>query len=60
MESSSRVQAQPYPWKTVCILILAGTLTGPLVVPYFLGLQASAPNPAQGLPRHAGLDGLIP
>lgn len=40
-----------YPWKTFWILTLAGTLTGPLVIPYFLGLQAAAPNPPQGLPQ---------
>jgi len=34
-----------YPWKTFVVLTLAGTLTGPLVIPYFLGLQAIAPNP---------------
>lgn len=33
-----------YPWKTFGVLVAAGTLTGPLVLPYFLGLQASAPN----------------
>lgn len=40
-----------YPWKTFWILTLAGTLTGPLVLPYFLGLQATAPNPVQVLPE---------
>lgn len=34
-----------YPWKTFAFLTLAGTLTGPLVIPYFLGLQATAPHP---------------
>lgn len=33
-----------YPWKTFVVLTLAGTLTGPLVIPYFLGLQAIAPQ----------------
>ena len=36
---------RPYPWRTFWILTLAGTLTGPLVLPYFLGLQATAPYP---------------
>lgn len=35
-----------YPWKTFIFLTLAGTLTGPLVIPYFLGLQASSPSQA--------------
>lgn len=35
-----------YPWKTFVVLTLAGTLTGPLVIPYFLGLQAIAPHAA--------------
>ncbi|HEX4955690.1 MAG TPA: CPBP family intramembrane glutamic endopeptidase [Thermoanaerobaculia bacterium] len=34
-----------YPWKTFGFLTLACTLTGPLVIPYFLGLSATAPNP---------------
>jgi len=34
-----------YPWKTFAFLVAAGTLTGPLVLPYFLGLNAIAPNP---------------
>lgn len=38
-------QTRSYPWKTFAFLTLAGTLTGPLAVPYFLGLQAIAPNP---------------
>lgn len=43
-----------YPWKTFWILTLAGTLAGPLVIPYFLGLQAAAPNPPQDLPQSLG------
>jgi len=37
-----------YPWKTFAVLVAAGTLTGPLVNPYFFGLQAIAmvPQPA--------------
>lgn len=34
-----------YPWKTFLFLVAAGTLTGPLVLPYFFGLQAISPNP---------------
>jgi membrane protease YdiL (CAAX protease family) len=37
--------SRPYPWKTFAFLVAAGTLTGPLVLPYFLGLQATAPGP---------------
>ena len=37
--------SRPYPWKTFAFLVAAGTLTGPLVIPYFLGLQAIAPGP---------------
>ncbi len=37
--------ARPYPWKTFAVLVAAGTLTGPLVLPYFFGLQAIAPHP---------------
>ena len=33
-----------YPWQTFGFLTLACTLTGPLVIPYFLGLEATAPN----------------
>lgn len=41
---------RPYPWKTFAFLVAAGTLTGPLVIPYFLGLQAIAPGPHPPLP----------
>jgi hypothetical protein len=37
--------ARPYPWKTFAALAAAGTLTGPLVLPYALGLEAIAPVP---------------
>jgi len=37
--------SRPYPWKTFAFLSAAGTLTGPLVLPYFLGLAATAPVP---------------
>jgi membrane protease YdiL (CAAX protease family) len=46
MSSASR----PYPWKTFAFLSAAGVLTGPLVLPYFLGLQATAPTPEPVLP----------
>jgi membrane protease YdiL (CAAX protease family) len=36
---------RPYPWKTFAFLVAAGTLTGPLVIPYLLGLVAIAPGP---------------
>jgi len=34
-----------YPWRTLIFLVAAGTLTGPLVIPYFLGLEMIAPGP---------------
>jgi membrane protease YdiL (CAAX protease family) len=34
-----------YPWRTFIFLVAAGTLTGPLVIPYLLGLSAIAPGP---------------
>jgi membrane protease YdiL (CAAX protease family) len=37
--------SRPYPWRTFAVLTAAGTLTGPLVLPYALGLQATAPVP---------------
>src|SRR6059058_1670749 len=42
--------SRPYPWKTFLFLVAAGTLTGPLVIPYFLGLQAIAPGPQPPVP----------
>lgn len=44
-----------FPWKTFWFLTLTGTLTGPLVIPYFLGLQATAPNPPQAIPGSMGM-----
>ena len=38
-------KARRYPWRTFIFLVAAGTLTGPLVIPYFLGLLAIAPGP---------------
>jgi hypothetical protein len=35
--------SRPYPWKTFAVLAAACTLTGPLVIPYALGLEAAAP-----------------
>lgn len=35
--------SRPYPWKTFAVLSAACTLTGPLVLPYALGLEATAP-----------------
>src|SRR3982751_6223567 len=37
--------SRPYPWKTFLFLVAAGTLTGPLIIPYLLGLVAIAPGP---------------
>jgi hypothetical protein len=37
--------SRPYPWKTFAFLVAAGTLTSPLVIPYFRGLEAIAPGP---------------
>jgi hypothetical protein len=48
-----------YPWRTFIFLVAAGTLTGPLVIPYFLGLEAIAlgPQPPESL-RSLILSGL--
>jgi len=35
-------EARRYPWQTFLFLVAAGTLTGPLVIPYFRGLEAIA------------------
>jgi CAAX prenyl protease-like protein len=37
--------SRPYPWRTFAFLVAAGTLTGPLVLPYFQGLAAIAARP---------------
>jgi membrane protease YdiL (CAAX protease family) len=37
-------ETRRYPWRTFIFLVAAGTLTGPLVIPYFLGLVAIAPG----------------
>jgi membrane protease YdiL (CAAX protease family) len=37
--------SRSYPWRTFVFLSAAGTLTGPLVIPYFQGLAATAPVP---------------
>jgi membrane protease YdiL (CAAX protease family) len=34
-----------YPWRTFIFLVAAGTLTGPLIIPYVVGLVAIAPGP---------------
>ena len=44
-----------YPWRTLIFLVAAGTLTGPLVIPYLLGLLAIAP----GLIQPESLQSLI-
>jgi hypothetical protein len=38
-------ESRRYPWRTFAFLVVAGTLTGPLVIPYLLGLEAIAPGP---------------
>ena len=43
-----------YPWKTFLFLVAAGTLTGPLVIPYAIGLNMISPVP-QPLPRLSSL-----
>ena len=44
-----------YPWRVFLFLWLAGTLTSPLVVPYFLGLARIAVVPIEGLPQSPAL-----
>jgi membrane protease YdiL (CAAX protease family) len=46
--------SRPYPWKTFAFLVAAGTLTGPVVIPYFLGLQAIATVPQPPAPTSLG------
>src|SRR4029077_6075227 len=48
--NAMRPASRPYPWKTFAFLVAAGTLTGPLAIPYFLGLQAIAPGPQPAVP----------
>jgi membrane protease YdiL (CAAX protease family) len=38
-------ETRRYPRRTFIFLVAAGTLTGPLVIPYFLGLVGVAPGP---------------
>lgn len=47
--------SRPYPWRTFAFLVGAGTLTGPLVLPYFQGLQAIAPVPQPQASMSLGL-----
>src|SRR5438045_9613320 len=37
--------ARRYPWWTFIFLVAAGTLTGPLIIPFLRGLEAIAPGP---------------
>ena len=46
---------RPYPWRTFAFLTAAGTLTGPLVLPYFFGLLAIAPVPQPPESRSLGM-----
>jgi membrane protease YdiL (CAAX protease family) len=45
MESPPEPVARGYPWRTFAALVAAGTLTGPLVIPYARGLQAISSQP---------------
>ena len=47
--------SRPYPWWTFAFLVAAGTLTGPLVIPYFLGLVAIAPVPQPPISMSTGV-----
>lgn len=38
-------ETRRYPWRTFIFLVAVGMLTGPLVIPYLLGLLAIAPGP---------------
>jgi membrane protease YdiL (CAAX protease family) len=51
-------ETRRYPWKTFLFLSLAGTLTAPLAIPYFMGLEAIAPYPEPGVPSLAHLIGM--
>jgi hypothetical protein len=46
-------ETRRYPWRTFIFLVAAGTLTGPLVIPYFLGLEAIAPGPQPSESLHS-------
>jgi membrane protease YdiL (CAAX protease family) len=48
-------ESRRYPWRTFLFLVAAGTLTGPLVIPYLQGLVAIATAPQQPLPSLANL-----
>jgi len=50
---------RPYPWKTFAFLVAAGTLTGPLVIPYFQGLAAIAPVPQPAISMRALILGAL-
>ncbi|MFL6259757.1 MAG: CPBP family intramembrane glutamic endopeptidase [Thermoanaerobaculia bacterium] len=52
-------QSRRYPWKTFAFLVAAGTLTGPLVIPYFRGLEAIATVPIPPEPLSSLLRGLF-
>ena len=43
-------ETRRYPWWTFIFLVAAGTLTGPLVIPYLLGLLTIAPVPQPAVP----------
>ena len=44
-------KSRRYPWRTFVFLVAAGTLTGPLIIPYLLGLEAIVlgPHPSESL-----------
>src|SRR6266545_1735832 len=48
-------ESRRYPWRTFLFLVAAGTLTGPLVFPYFFGLAAIATTPQPPLPDSLGV-----
>lgn len=48
-----------YPWKTFLFLLAAGVLTGPLVIPYFRGLEAIATVPIPPEPLTSLVRGLF-
>jgi hypothetical protein len=45
MDDAMSPTSRPYPWRTFVFLVAAGTLTGPLILPYLHGLEAIAPVP---------------
>lgn len=46
-------ETRRYPWRTFIFLVMAGTVTGPLVLPYALGLETIAPGPHPPVSIHS-------